>query len=135
MDPLIVPIVTEMQRRHRLQLVFHAWRAAQNIERKQSSIDAMLFDTLLTAAAEHRRANPEMWDYREADFKFWCDVEDAMKNAGPEVAFQVMKKVKEEESEEGQFTHEGEIISDRLWKRVFRFVYIEPRGRWFSHVW
>lgn len=126
MDPLILPILTEMQRRHKLELAFHAWRAGQKIVKMEREKGRLVYDLIGEVAGEHRRRSmlPEGEDQYPGwspDEEFLDNTSMALQAAGPAISFQQMAVHKSNKiwaSNRG-VAHVCETLSKELWKEAF----------------
>lgn len=130
MDPLIVPIVTEMQRRHRLHLVFYAWKAGQQIKRQERGKLQLLMACVYPRAYDHHQhpchwlqenLEPDMEGHMEADSVFVRNCLGPFRAAGERVAFEAMRclKKRQEAMSDPNLLQIFDTIEPELWQRVF----------------
>ena len=129
MDPIIVPIVTEIQRRNTLKHTLCVWRAARQIGQLERDKAMLVRQKFWQAASKHRNRMETEGPDANDPLNSWSPDEEfssgrlsvVLPAAGPKIAFQAMRtcqKHQRKSSVEGTASV-FDTISNELWKDAF----------------
>lgn len=131
MDPLLVPLVTELNRLAALRHALDLWKATALIERLECSKETLVRNALDQAA--HRLTDGLQWfgpgmnalAATLPDNYFLRTAVAIFAEAGPRMAFTTMRACQEgrRHANATGFRSTFEDISDDLWRRAFRLAW------------